>query len=263
MKKSIITLVALVTMLSLTACGEAGTNEKTSEKAVEVTTASYEAEEDPAAEDDANEEAVAEEEITEAVTEAEAEAVADETFKPAEGLSSKYADLDNRSFVYNGHLFTLGKTTMQEMVDAGVTFKGNSDEKMNKEVGPASDGDDTVHKSLTISESDSQSIGCEFINITGSSIPAKECVICYVSALLYDNRGAAFNVSESGAVEFAFPKGITREDLYANSGDPTEIDDDLNRVDYLVDSTMFDDDSGYKFFFEDNKLCEVHMSWLP
>ena len=42
-----------------------------------------------------------------------------------------------------------------------------------------------------------------------------------------------------------------------------EIDADLNRVDYLVDSTMFDDDSGYKFFFEDNKLCEVHMSWLP
>ena len=263
MKKSIIALVALVTMLSLTSCGEAGTNENTSEKAVEVTTASYEAEEKQAAEDNENEEAVAEEEITETVTEAETEAVADETFKPAEGLSSKYADLDNRSFVYNGHLFTLGKTTMQEMVDAGVTFKGNSDEKMNKEVGPASDGDDTVHKSLTINESDSQSIGCEFINVTGSVIPAKDCVLCDISALLFDNRGAAFNVTESGVVEFAFPDNITREELYANSGDPTEIDDDLDRVDYLVDSTMFDDDSGYKFFFEDNKLCEVHISWLP
>ena len=261
MKKSIIAVVALVTMLSLTACGGTGTNEKTSEKAMEVTTASYEAEEEQAAEDNENEEAANEKEITEAVTVAETEAAADETFKPAEGLSSKYADLDNRSFVYNGHVFTLGKTTMQEMVDAGAKFAGNYEEEMNQEVGPASDEDDTIAENMLIS--DIHSIGCDFINVTGSNALTKDCVLCNINIVLYDNLGDAYDVSKSGAVDFAFPKGITREELYANSGEPTEIDDDLDRVDYLVDSTMFDDDSGYKFFFEDNKLCEVHMSWLP
>ena len=46
MKKSIIALVALVTMLSLTACGETATSENTSEKAPEITTASDTADEE-------------------------------------------------------------------------------------------------------------------------------------------------------------------------------------------------------------------------
>lgn len=214
------------------------------------------------------EEAQTTEEITtEAVTEAAKEAAV------PEGLSDKYADLDNRSFIYNGHLFTLGKTTMQELLDAGYSFKGYDEEDYNSTLsanGGSKPEAETEHAEILLDGA--QSISCEFINPTlDTTIPLKECVICQADFVLYQNSGnAALDNSSSGRLELAYPYGITREELYANSGEPTEIDDELNRVDYLVESDVYYymgsrimDTSGYKFFFQDNKLCEVHMSWLP
>ena len=39
-----------------------------------------------------------------------------------QGLSEKYADMDNRSFVYNGTKLILGESTLKDLIDAGIPF---------------------------------------------------------------------------------------------------------------------------------------------
>lgn len=200
-----------------------------------------------------------EETTTAIVAPSEEEPAIDVGFVHAEGLSDIYADLDNRSFVLNGHLITLGVTTFGEMFDMGFTFKNYDEERLAEEVGPASDADDDVHGSLQIEGGGG--ISCDFMNLTDSTIPKRDCVLTHVRIVL---DGSAADSSVGCELQLAFPFDMTREELYANSGDPTEIDDERNRVDYMVDSTMFDgEDSGYKFFFDNDVLCEVHISYLP
>lgn len=110
MKKQFIA-AALIAALGLTACGEAKTSEKTSEKATEATKAAE----------------VTTEATTEAATTAEitTEAIT-EAAVPTE-LSDKYVDFNNMSFKYNGHLMTLGVSTLQDFLDAGLEPKDNYD----------------------------------------------------------------------------------------------------------------------------------------
>ena len=43
-------------------------------------------------------------------------------FTLEQGLSEKYADMDNRSFVYNGTKLILGESTLKDLIDAGIPF---------------------------------------------------------------------------------------------------------------------------------------------
>jgi hypothetical protein len=204
-------------------------------------------------------EEVTEETTTAIVAPSEEEPAVDVGFVHAEGLSDIYADLDNRSFVLNGHLITLGVTTFGEMFDMGFTFKNYDEERLAEEVGPASDADDDVHASLQIEGG--AGISCDFMNLTDSTVTKRDCVLTHVNILLW---GGDLDSTAGCDLQMAFPYGMTREELIANSGEPTEIDEELDRVDYMVDSTMFDgEDSGYKFFFENDVLCEVHIGYLP
>lgn len=49
-------------------------------------------------------------------------AAGQEEFVPVAGLSENYADLENRSFAYNGQIFTLGESTLQDLIDGGFPF---------------------------------------------------------------------------------------------------------------------------------------------
>ena len=242
-------LALCICAVSAAGCGDKKAADNSSyDKAEKTTTAAV-------TEEAATEAAQTTEEITtEAVTEAAKEAAV------PEGLSDKYADLDNRSFIYNGHLFTLGKTTMQEMIDAGVEIKKIGEDKLNEEKRAAKSSDDSFHKTI-----EGKSISFEFINVTNSAIPARDCVLCKVHLLLTDIAlwGEQLEAATDQGVEIAVPSRITKDELIANSGEPTRIDDELNRVDYLVDSQVFNDNSGYRFFFNDGQLSEVRISWLP
>ena len=99
MKKQILA-AALVAMLGLTACGESEKSDNKTEKNTEAATVA---------------------ETTEAAT-VEATTEAATVAVPTE-LSDKYADLDNRSFKYNGKMFTLGVSTLQDFLDAGAELE--------------------------------------------------------------------------------------------------------------------------------------------
>ena len=101
-------LALCICAVSAAGCGDKKTADNSSyDKAEKTTTAA-------ATEEAATEAATTEEITTEAATEA--------GFKHAEGLSDIYADLDNRSFVLDGRLYTLGVSTLQDFIDNGAEF---------------------------------------------------------------------------------------------------------------------------------------------
>lgn len=238
MKKQFIA-AALIAALGLTACGEAKTSEKTSEKATEAAKTAE------ATEADETEVVMIEELTTEPVK---------VTSLPT-GLSDKYADLDNRSFIYDGHLYTLGVSTLQDMLDNGVEFTktDNYDKIWTKQLkGQANYGTfDCQVNALKLA----------FGNPSETEIPMKDCVICQV---IYNDFESSIKRGDNDTkLQFAFPYSLTKDELITNSGEPTAKE--YNDVMYTVVSETYPEyDSGYKFGFNpDGQISYVEIEWIP
>ena len=235
MKKQFIA-AALIAALGLTACGEAKTSEKTSEKATEATTT-----------------AEATETATEAVTEAAV---------PTE-LSDKYVDFNNMSFKYNGHLMTLGVSTLQDFLDAGLEPKDNYDkvwkESFHGDPDEAGCAIDYKISGLSIS-----GIHLYFCNLKEEGTPMKDCVLCYVyyGECKTDKEKGAY----SNNFEFSFPYNLTADELTANSGEPTYKKGEAGFF-YTETSTVFtDEERSIGFSFDNNTdwtIVSVSMTWTP
>ncbi len=223
MKKQFIA-AALIAALGLTACGEAKTSEKTSEKATEATTTA-----------EATEAKEAETEATETATEAVTEAAV-----PTE-LSDKYVDFNNMSFKYNGHLMTLGVSTLQDFLDAGLEPKDNYDkvwkESFHGDPDEAGCAIDYKISGLSIS-----GIHLYFCNLKEEGTPMKDCVLCYVYY------------------------GECKTELTANSGEPTYKKGEAGFF-YTETSTVFtDEERSIGFSFDNNTdwtIVSVSMTWTP
>lgn len=201
-------------------------------------------------EDDLTEEATevadTEEETEEAATEASAPA-------PIDGLSETYADLDNRSFAVNGKVYTLGVTTLQEMIDDGVPFDEDDLANANNNI----DGDSSSQGfKIVLGEYYSAQV---FVgNFTSENKTIAECPICEIYLPV--------DLEESNDIlQFAFPLTITEDELVANSGEPTDKDEytsddgdyQSNTYEYKIDSEQYYGDSGYTFEFTNGELRYV------
>ena len=265
MKKQMIA-AALAAMFCLSACGKA---EKTSEKASEATGA----EETTVSE--VTSEAETEPETTEEITTEsetyEFEEIPTQSEAPVahDSLSDKYADLDNRSFIYKDHIYTLGVSTLQDFIDNKVIFAENDDFNAMESGGYTGNIDGIDVKSpfkYTIMEGRAV---LYFANIGEKDIKRSECVLVQMT---YDNfsderRGAQNNM------QFAFPKTLTKDELIENSGEPTFIKEEGNNYSYYAVSEKEPHIlSGYMFIFfsdeyantgDDGKLSMISMNWVP
>lgn len=215
-------------------------------------------------------ETAADTEADEEISEKTATVTEPEEFIPVAGLSDNYADLESRCFAYKGQIFTLGESTLQDMIDAGVPFDagnlGNagSSVKSNYETGK-----------YNVRINDYVSLQFAFINTTETSLTEAECLLSlarwytiYVPEPDYEdsqNEKIASLISESGNdVCFSFPLTLTKEQLLQNNGDATEINQ-YNKVSYKIDSEVYLGNSGYAFEFnqETDQLEDVVISWLP
>ena len=258
--KKIILVAAIAAMFSLTACGPAQNISAPENETVQVT------ENETVAETEAETEETTVEETTEAsVTEAEPE-----NFTPVEGLSENYADLDNRCFAYDGKIFTLGKTTLQEMVDAGLPF---SESELNNIGNNVNKNHETGRYTARVNNY--VSLQFTFLNMTDSNITEKECLLSnvrwytlYVPKSAYSdsmNEEIKNYISDASKhVGFSFPLTLTKDQLLENNSDTTK-EDEYNNVEYKVDSDVYMGSSGYRFEFDKdtNQMKEVSISWLP
>lgn len=265
-------VAAIAMLMSFTACG---TTEEESEAVQTTTVAETEALETEAAEEVTEEsDAVTETEaVTEAIEETTEEAAAvteTEAFTPVEGLSENYADLENRCFAYNGQIFTLGQSTLKDLIDGGVPF--DESELNNKGNNVNSNYESSRY---TVRINDFVSMQFDFINTTENSITEEECLLCdvrwysiYVPKPDFDESRNEEIISmindAANYVCFSFPLTLTKEQLLENNADTTEVDE-YNNVEYKVDSEVYMGSSGYHFEFnaDTNQLEEVTISWLP
>ena len=250
MKKQVIAVLAVAAMLGLTACGESEKNDNKVDNAIDVTVS------EDALKDDATKEAAIEAE-TEVVTEVETVAV------PTE-LSDKYADLDNRSFKYNGHLYTLGVSTLQDFLDNGVEFTSSDNwDKMWSDDFYGRYPQGSFECDVEVGSSRGNHLTLSFIK-RDISIPMRECILGKVWYTGYDDEKASDFYTQP---EFAFPRTMKPDELIANSGEPTYIEESGitdKYYNYTVVSDKFNtEDSGYEFYYTGEDIRYVVMSWIP
>ncbi len=275
MKKSALA-AAMAVLLTFTSCGinvnfgESESSESESSKVSE-----SETEEVTEAEESSEEvsDEISEEESSEEETENEEESVKPTEateFTPVDGLSENYADLEKRCFAYDGKIYTLGESTLQDLIDGGVPFEegdlNNSGNNVNKNYETGT---------YNVDINDFTHIQLEFINTTDTNITEAECLLSYVRWYTiyvpqtdYDdslNEEIVDNINDSAQhVCFAFPLTLTKDQLLENNSDPTE-ETDYNYVNYKIASEVYMGKSGYTFQFNQktDQLKEVSISWLP
>lgn len=271
MKKKLIA-VSLIAMLSLASCGaDPGVSDPASKE--ETTTEAV------------TEEATTEEATTEATTEAATEESTETTTEakddkddkdaapaPAavEGLSDKYADLDNRSFAYKGKVFTVGVSTFQDLIDGGLDFKEKDLANKDNNVNPNHSTEWYV-----IDLSQYAHLQVQFTNVGDEAKSEKELPLqylryytIYVPRFDDEERNADIKADLEKAaevVQFSFPLTLTKDELLANSPDYTEFKEGFNQYNYKVDSTKYYTGLGYEFQFDKdiNQLKDMNITWLP
>ena len=146
-------------------------------------------------------------------------------FTLEQGLSEKYADMDNRSFVYNGTKLILGESTLKDLIDAGIPFD----------------------------ESD--------LNNSGNNVNVNYETERYQASM--NAEISEYMIDGAKKVHFSFPTTLTKDELLENSSENAE--EDGKNVKYMIESEVYMGDSGYEFEFNDvtGQLKEVRISWLP
>ena len=174
----------------------------------------------------------------------------------AKFASTKYADLDHRQFAINGKEYTLGVTTLQEMIDDGVPFDKDDIANANNNVNPDSGTDFEI-------ELGKYNYATVYVgNFTDDNKAAKDCPI----------REIYFSIDEDetqNVLSFNFPFSLTEDNLKENSGDPTDYGTNTSNkytyttYEYKVESDDYYGESGYNFEFTNGKLSYVTIDYMP
>ena len=174
---------------------------------------------------------------------------------------AKYVNFDEMNFYINGQKFTLGKTTLQDMIDAGVPFKDG-------ELEDAKNNLKSKYQSAPFKVDIGKSFNCYIyvFNDSDSGRPANECYVNEVSFHGSYTKGETQNV-----LTFDFPLNVTIEDLKANAGDPTEKpyhneDDPKFIADYLEwtkQGKKYMNRNRYRFEFYHYELRNVTITYFP
>ena len=174
---------------------------------------------------------------------------------------TKFVNFDEMNFYSNGVKYTLGKTTLPDMIDAGAPFKdGELDNAKNN----VKSHYQSSPLKLDIGSGYNVSVYC--FNETDSGKTMNECYINEI--YIHININSA---SEQTKLTFDFPLSLTMDDLKANAGEPTEKpyhneDNPKYTYDYLEytkKSTKFMNRNRYRFEFTNNKLQGFYMTYIP
>lgn len=178
--------------------------------------------------------------------------------KDSKNKSTKsFIDYDNRKLMINGHTYTLGKTTLQEMIDDGVVFDDDFAYRANNIV------DADKSDSGTIVLGDNWNAYVHFSNFEENTTKTlKDCVLSAVYFTVKEDQ-------EQKIIEFPFSLKMTENKLKKTAGKPTytsknKFDDQkIKRCEYKTKSKSHYMDSGYSFEFVNGKLKYIVMDWTP
>ena len=168
-------------------------------------------------------------------------------------------NFDEMNFYINGKKYTLGKTTLQEMIDDGVPFDKND----------IKHADDVVEKnhqlsSFSIELGEYLSAQVYVFNDTDGDLAAKDCYVNEIYLPIYEDR-------KQDILTFDFSMDLTVDDIKASCGDP----DDENTYDsddgtyhsyrmyYKTKSSKYMRGSSYTFEFINDVLRYIYIEYMP
>ena len=275
-KKILIVVLALLLSMGLASCDFSKSSDSNDDRAEDADDKDDDDEDEDDKDDDDEDEDEDEDdkdETTEATTEEATEATTEEVedstsveesteteseeLSNVEGLSEIYADLDNRSFSVNGKVYTVGVSTLQDMIDDGVVFDEGDIANASNNLSP-----NYQSQGFAINLDDYYSVQIYTSNFTEENQTVASCPITQVYLPVNLDKNNEILV-------FAFPLTITEEELRENSGEPTEyseyISDDGNYINHTLEYTRESDvyfgDSGYKFDFTNGVLKYLDISF--
>ena len=173
-----------------------------------------------------------------------------------------WADFDHMTFTVNGKTYTLGETTLQEMIDDGVPFEEDDLANAGNNVNPNYES-----SSFNITLGEYAFAQVKVLNDTSENKPANECYI--------DEIYMPVDLDQpQDILQFNFPFTMTKEDLLANSGEPEDPDDIYVYEDedsdyksesftYRKKSEKYYGDNKYHFEFTNGALRYVTISYTP
>ena len=181
--------------------------------------------------------------------------------EPSSASDKKIANFDEMNFYINGKKYTLGKVTLQQLIDDGVPF--------DKKVINAKD---------TVLEKNYQSSGLSFdvaddyysaqvyvLNDSDSDKPMSECMVNEIYLPVYEDR-------TQKVLTFDFDyNGLTPDAIKANSGKPDEentYDSDDGtyhsyKIAYKKKSDRYLKASQYKFEYINDALRYIYIEYIP
>lgn len=199
-----------------------------------------------------------EEDTTEPTEEEEVkEEESEEPATPSADLGDTWVNLDNRSFAVNGTVYTLGVSTLQDMIDGGVPFDEEDIANANNNL-----NSNTESQNFSIVLGEYYNAQVAVINTTEENKTMAECPISSIYLPV--------DLEESNDIlTFAFPLTMTEDDLLAQAGEPTSkdsysADSDyvMNTYEYKVESENYYRETGYKFEFTNGVLSYVTINWI-
>jgi hypothetical protein len=243
-KKIISLILAASMMFGVAACASDDSSSRSDDDNERVTT---EAE----TEDDEDE--------TTSETTTEAEEPAESTLREPEGPveSEFFTDFENMSFTYNGNTYTLGVSTLQDLIDDGVELSGLD------AASDIVDSQSTYYAGFSIELIPYRSATMTVANYTDEELPASDCVITSLSV-------DSIRELPEGAIEFNFPDLFTAEDLVNSAGEPDNINEfELSDgtpfaiYTYEQSSEIYYGSRRYEYTFENGVIDEISMSYIP
>ena len=201
------------------------------------------------------------EETTEETTTTESETEA--TAAKREAFEGKVVDFDDMHFFVNGKKYTLGKSTLKEMIDDGVPFEASDIKHASEDM--KKNARSLTGFRITLDKFWSAQVG--IMNLSDSAKPMSECVICSIRVPSIESK-----YNNGANLAFDFPMDLTMEELVANAGEP-EGD---NKKHYEGDNGYYTDTYTYKqkakkyigsksfeFEFKKGEITSISINYLP
>lgn len=160
---------------------------------------------------------------------------------------------DKAQFAINNNIYVIGETTLQKMIDDGITF--SSDKYLDSIVSP-----DSPSEELFISEDNDvslNSVALTFYNNTTDELNIKDCIVQQVDYIVYSN--ASKKHKSKPVVRFNFPYSISESNLKTAAGESDNYQETSSLHKYEYNKVISNDNSlKYTFMFDlDGNLTRV------
>ena len=177
---------------------------------------------------------------------------------------AKYVNFDEMNFYINGKKYTLGKTTLQDLIDDGVPFEDG-------ELDNAKNNLKSRYQSSYIKLNPGVKgyyVWIQVFNDTDSGKPMNEC---YINEIYYKVTSLVKDGEKQNFITFDFPLDLKMEDLKANSGEPngrTYHNEDnpkyiYDTLEWTKKGTKFMNSNKYSFDYTNGELKNVVITYIP